>query len=202
VGLFTSQDTRRPVVVDTSWLVVGHADETTHVVRADNARGWTLMVADPRLAVATLRNAQADGAGTARFTGTFPSSIDEVLADRTLMADSEEAARHIDGQVAVLLAETGLAADELVRVPVLFRKVPEYGLFVAATPGIPNGLSVDARTFAAPDPHAPVVGGRDLFQAVTERALRGVRVHWVEDLNWAHRGGGEVHCTTNAWRQV
>jgi protein-arginine deiminase len=157
------------------------------------------MVADPRLALSTLRSA---GAGEARFTGRLTASIDEVLAS-PIAADSEEAARHIDGQLEVLLAETGLRADELVRVPVLFTKVPELGgLFVAATPGIPNGLSIDARTFAAPDPHAPVVGGADIFRAATERALRGVRVHWVEDIGWAHSGGGEVHCTTNAWRAV
>jgi protein-arginine deiminase len=200
VGLLTSQGQQPPVVIDTSWLLVGHADETTHVVRADNSRGWTLMVADPRLALSAVRSAQATGAGAARFTGRLTASIDEVLADGQLFADNEEAARHIDDQVAVLLAETGLRADELVRVPVLFTKEP--GLFVAATPGIPNGLSVDAHTFAAPDPHAPVVNGQDIFKAVTERAADGVDVHWVEDISWAHRGGGEVHCTTNAWRSV
>jgi len=202
LGLLTAQGQQPPVVVDTSWLVVGHADETTHVVRAGNARGWTLMVADPRLAVSTLRSAQASGSGAARFTGRLDGSIDSVLADTRFMADNEEAARHIDDQLAVLLAETGLRPDELVRVPALFTKPPSMDLFVAATPGIPNGLSVDAQTFAAPDPHAPVVGGRDIFQSVTERALRGVHVHWVEDMGWAHRGGGEVHCTTNAWRAI
>ena len=203
IGLLTSQGRQPPVVVDTSWLLVGHADETTHVVKASNARGWTIMVADPRLALSTLRSAQAAGHGDARFTaGRARSSIDEVLADQKTLADNEEAAQHIDGQLAVLLAETGLREDELVRVPVLFTKPPELGLFVAATPGIPNGLSIDAHTFAAPDPHAPVVNGRDLFQAATERALRGVAVHWVEDIGWAHLGGGEVHCTTNAWRAV
>ncbi|WP_185441705.1 hypothetical protein [Kribbella qitaiheensis] len=43
------------------------ADETTHVVRAGNACGWTLAVADPRLAVELLRKAQRDGAGAARL---------------------------------------------------------------------------------------------------------------------------------------
>ena len=203
IGLLTSQDQQPPVVVDTSWLMVGHADETTHVVTARNARGWTIMVADPRLALSTLREAQASGHGAARFTGTRENStIDEVLADPTALADNEEAARHIDDQLAVLVNETGLRANELVRVPVLFMKPPELGLFVAATPGIPNGLSIDAHTFAAPDPHAPVVDGADLFKTVTERALEDVDVHWVEDLGWAHLGGGEVHCTTNAWRAV
>jgi protein-arginine deiminase len=203
IGLLTSQGQQPPVVVDTSWLMVGHADETTHVVKARNARGWTIMVADPRLALATLRTAQAHGHGAARFTSARANStIDEVLADQKALADNEEAARHIDDQLSVLLAEAGLRQDELVRVPVLFTKPPKLGLFVAATPGIPNGLSIDAHTFAAPDPHAPVVDGRDLFKTVTERALRGVDVHWVEDIGWAHLGGGEVHCTTNAWRAV
>ncbi|TDV45415.1 protein-arginine deiminase family protein [Actinophytocola oryzae] len=200
VGLLTSQDQQPPVVVDTSWLLVGHTDETTHVVRAANDRGWTLMAADPRLALATMRSAQAGGRGDARFTGRDTGTIDEVLADPTVLADNEEAARHVDDQLSVLLAETGLRADEVVRVPVLFRKVASAGLFVAATPGIPNGLSVNAQTFAAPDPHAPVVNGVDIFKSVAERALRGVHVDWVEDLGWAHLGGGEVHCTTNAWR--
>ncbi|MFI7677619.1 protein-arginine deiminase family protein [Actinophytocola sp. NPDC049390] len=201
IGLLTSQNTQPPVVIDTSWLLVGHADETTHVVKARNARGWTIMVADPRLALSTLRNAQAAGHGDARFTGArLTATIDEVLADERLLADNEEAARHIDDQISVLAAETGLT--DLVRVPVLFTKPREIGLFVAATPGIPNGLSIDAHTFAAPDPHAPVVDGEDIFQSVTERALRGVDVHWVEDQGWAHLGGGEVHCTTNAWREV
>ncbi|GAB1515395.1 protein-arginine deiminase family protein [Actinophytocola sp. KF-1] len=201
IGFLTSQHAQPPVVIDTSWLLVGHADETTHVVKARNARGWTIMVADPRLAVATLRANQDHG--DARFTaGRLTATIDEVLADRQLMADNEEAARHIDDQVAVLLRETGLRAGELVRVPVLFTKPREVGLFMAATPGIPNGLSLDAHTFAAPDPHAPVVDGEDIFKTATERALRGVDVHWVEDVGWAHLGGGEVHCTTNAWRAV
>ncbi|RZS43462.1 protein-arginine deiminase (PAD) [Herbihabitans rhizosphaerae] len=29
-----------------------------------------------------------------------------------------------------------------------------------------------------------------------------MRIHWVEDFAWAHQGGGEVHCTTNAFRDI
>jgi protein-arginine deiminase len=189
------------VVIDTSWLLVGHADETMHVVRSDNARGWTLMVADPLLALEELRKAPE----TEFFAGTPDARpVDSLLADPTFAADNAEAAAHIDAQVAIMLRETGLRPDELVRVPVLFHKPPSVGLFVAYSPGIPNGISFTERTFAAPDPHAPVVGGRDIFQVATERALRenGVRVRWVENLGWAHYGGGEVHCTTNAWRDT
>ncbi|WBQ05630.1 protein-arginine deiminase family protein [Kribbella sp. CA-293567] len=208
IKLVTGQGYQAPVVIDTSWLMVGHADETTHVVRAGNARGWTLAVADPRLAVDLLREAQRTGAGQARLFADTNSqqkpTIDQVLADSKGLADNEAAAGHIDEQLRILLAATGLTADELVRLPVLFERVPGYGLLRARTPGLVNGLSLTARDFAAPDPHGPKVGGRDVFRQATERAMRrnGVRVHWVEDFFWAHLGGGEVHCATNALRDT
>ncbi|WP_158891180.1 protein-arginine deiminase family protein [Amycolatopsis anabasis] len=208
VGMLAAQGKQPPLVIDTSWLAVGHADETLHVVRADNARGWTLLVADPRLAEGLLRQARDRGAGSARlFAGTraeVKPSVDEVLGDARLLAENSAAARHIDGQISSLLAETGLRADELVRVPVLFRKYGELPVYYAYTPGIPNGISLSEERFAAPDPHGVVVGGRDLFREAAEVELRRVRVRvdWVEDFSWAHLGGGEVHCTTNAWREV
>jgi len=206
ITMVTGQGYQPPVVVDTSWLMVGHADETTHVVRADNARGWTLAVADPRLAVRLLRDVQRHGGGGQRlFADTnarHKPTVDELLS--TGLPDNEAAARHIDDQLKILLKATGLRADELVRLPVFFDKVPGYGLFKALTPGLVNGLSITDRQFAAPDPHGPQLHGRDVFRQAAERALgrNGVRVHWVEDFFWAHLGGGEVHCATNALRDT
>ncbi|TDD47352.1 hypothetical protein E1263_34705 [Kribbella antibiotica] len=203
--LVTGQGYQPPVVVDTSWLMVGHADETTHVVRANNARGWTLAVADPRLAAKLLRDVQRQGGGSQRlFADTNAKrkpTVDELL---TKLADNESAAQHIDEQLAILLKATGLRADELVRLPVFFDRVPGYGLLRALTPGLVNGLSITDRQFAAPDPHGPRLHGRDVFRQATERALgrNGVRVHWVENFFWSHLGGGEVHCATNALRDV
>lgn len=206
IRMVTGQGYQPPVVVDTSWLMVGHADETTHVVRANNARGWTLAVADPRLAARLLRDVQRHGGGTARlFADTnskYKPTVDEVL--RTGLSGNEAAARHIDDQVKILLKATGLRPDQLVRLPVFFDQVPGFGLLKAMTPGLTNGLSVTDRDFAAPDPHGPRLHGRDVFREATEQALArtGVRVHWVEDFFWAHLGGGEVHCSTNALRDT
>lgn len=208
VGMLAAQGYQKPVVIDTSWLLVGHADETMHVIPARTKHGWTLMVADPRQAVRLLREAQAAGAGKARlFEGTnVPTkpTVDELLADPKFLAENETAAKQIDGQIATILAETGLRRSELVPVPVPFRQLDFAPVFRAVTPGIPNGLSLTAREFAPPDPHGPRVHGRDVFKVATERALgaHGVRVRWVEDTFWAHLNGGEVHCTTNAWRDV
>jgi len=133
------------------------------------------MVADPRLA--------------ARI---------QPIADPNLKAQNETAAEHIDDQIRIMLTETGLRPDELVRVPVRFKLLHDYPLFVADTAGIPNGISLTARSFAAPDPQVSE------FREATERVLasHGVRVHWIDDMRWAHNGGGEVHCTTNAFRDV
>jgi len=204
--MVTGQGYQPPVVIDTSWLVVGHADETTHVVRADNARGWTLAVADPRLAVKLLQDVQRRGGGDQRlFADTNSPSkptVDQVLDSG--LTDNDAAAEHIDQQLNILLKATGLRPDELVRLPVLFEREQGFGLLKAMTPGLVNGLSLTDRQFAAPDPHGPKLGGQDVFRRATERALgrNGVRVHWVEDFFWAHLGGGEVHCATNALRDT
>ncbi|NKE63372.1 hypothetical protein FXN61_44295 [Lentzea sp. PSKA42] len=117
-----------PVIIDTSWLAVGHSDETVHVIPARNSRGWTLMVADPRLALDVLRQATKDGHGGAvLFEGTSEKvkpTVDQALADAKFLEQNETAAKHIDTQLAVLTRETGLAERALVRVPVLFQ---QYG---------------------------------------------------------------------------
>ncbi|UQI46464.1 protein-arginine deiminase domain-containing protein [Streptomyces sp. HU2014] len=212
VGMLNAQGQQPAVVLDTSWLLVGHVDETVHVVRADNARGWTLAVSDPRAAVALLERARRAGEGGQRlFAGTVAEdkpTVDELLRHERHAGDNEDAARHIDGQLAVLLRETGLKPGEIVRLPVLYYRVASgEGLprrHLALSPALANGLSLTARDYAAPTPHGPRVAGRDLFRAETERALAagGVRVHWVEDFSWAHLGGGEVHCATNALREI
>ncbi|MGK5637702.1 protein-arginine deiminase family protein [Streptomyces sp. URMC 126] len=211
VTLLRSQGAQEPLALDTSWLVVGHVDETVHVVRADNARGWTLAFSDPRLALDLLRRAHRSGAGGRRLFADTDApdkpTVDQVLDHERRTGDNAEAARRIDGQLAVLMRATGLRRDELVPLPVLYATMDTGGgarRHLAFSPALANGLSLTARDFAPPAPHGPRVGGRDLFRDEAERRLRaqGVRVHWVEDFSWAHLGGGEVHCATNALRRV
>ncbi|MEW2530156.1 protein-arginine deiminase family protein [Streptomyces sp. NPDC047071] len=210
--MLRAQRQQEPVVLDTSWLVAGHADETVHVVRADNARGWTLAVSDPRLALGLLREARRAGAGGQRlFADTVAPdkpTVDAFLRYEAAEGDNADAARHIEGQLKVLLRETGLRADELVRLPVLYARVDAGPggprRHIAFSPALANGLSLTARDYAAPAPHGPRVGGRDLFRDAAARALtaNGVRVRWVENFSWAHLSLGEVHCATNALREI
>jgi protein-arginine deiminase len=101
VRMIEAQGVQPALTTDMSWLLVGHVDETVHVVRAGNERGWTLAVAAPRLAVELPRRAQRAGEGGQRlFAGTSTErkpTIDALLADQGFVA--EQAARHIDDQI-------------------------------------------------------------------------------------------------------
>ncbi|RJQ70522.1 hypothetical protein D5S17_29200 [Pseudonocardiaceae bacterium YIM PH 21723] len=220
-SLLSAQYDSAPIKIDTDWLGVGHTDETLHVIPSKNKLGWTFMVADPRLAVKLLRTADQN-ARLYSDTSTPGQTVREALADSTFLADNEEAAGHIDKQIAVLLRETGLTDADLVRVPVLWESESGFGIAAAAnprdhfipTPGvsrmagkyfgaasasIPNGISLGGGVLALPKPHA--VG--DVFEKATTDALKGypVTVRWVEDWDYLHRNRGEVHCGTNALRE-
>ena len=52
-----SQAVQPPVYVDTSWLLVGHVDETISFVKTSSPRGWTILVNDPAMAKKMLQDA-------------------------------------------------------------------------------------------------------------------------------------------------
>lgn len=170
------------------------------------------MVADPRQAERLLRQAQSQGAGAtrlfARTSNPDKPTVNSLLRNAQFVRDNQAAAGHIDQQVATILRETGLRSADLVRGPVLFGGIDvgqdRLRRYIAYSPGIPNGLSLRAHHFAAPDPHGPVVRGKDLFRQATEQATapNHLKVHWVENFYWAHLGGGSVHCATNALRDT
>ena len=129
-------------------------------------------------------------------------SINAVLADTDIMAESAWAVVKVDEQVKKLQAETGLSNNELVPVPFLHQKTSGYS--VAFNPGTVNGIYMSNSLFATPDPHGPKVNGQDIFKQQLQSVLApyGVDVHWVENWDLYHRLLGEVHCGSNATRLV
>ncbi len=146
VRLLASQTADAPLVLDSSWLAVGHVDEFMAIVPADNERGWIVLVADPRAALDVLGEAQRRGAGSALLldgvtdidraamreilvTGqtdyprrSLARTVDAVLADPEVLAANDVAIAAIDANLETLVSELGLDDDEIVRVPVLFDK--------------------------------------------------------------------------------
>ena len=208
------------MVVDTSWLLVGHVDEYLSYVPASTPRGWKLLIASPDLARQMLLDAQADGYGSTMLhvgkfwytnNGTAPAdiSIDDVLADPDLLEASQNAQAAIDDEVAKLQAEIGLSADEIIEMPFLFDEV-QYGQTsynIAYQPGTVNSL-VMGDTIVIPKPFGPNIGGVDIFEADLEQRLgtavnqlgadgQGMDLFFADDWDVYHRLDGEVHCGTN-----
>lgn len=214
-AMVEAQGQQPPIYIDTSWLLVGHVDETLSFVKAPTARGWKLLVNDARLAKKMLEAEAAAGRGElTMFAGkswvdddTLESrpaevSIDAVLADPLVMQASAEAAVEVDAQLSVLKKELGLAEDEIIRVPFLHHTTG--GLSAAFQPGTVNGIYLSDTHFAAPDPHGPVVSGRDIFKDALAKPLAelGITTDFVEDWDEYHVGVGEVHCGTNTTRSI
>lgn len=208
--MITAQSVQGILYIDTSWLLVGHVDETLSFVKAPTPRGWALLADDPTLGKSMLEQAKQQGfGGTPMFVGKFWSgtqpaqvTIDQVLADPDVMNESAYAAVQIDNQLAALKAETGLTDAEIVRVAGLFE--PASGRALAYVPGMVNGIYLSDADFGAPDPHGPNIGGQDIFKAQLTSALMplGITVRWIEDWDLYHRLSGEVHCGSNTTRVV
>jgi protein-arginine deiminase len=209
--MLRAQGTQRPVVIDTSWLAVGHIDEIMSFVPIKSRRGWTIAVEDPRAGIRLLQRLRAAGDGGARmFAGLArygpagivraARTVDSLLADPQEMEATRAAARHIDRALATVERATGVRDSEVIRVPTLYE--PESGALVSSLPATVNGVPLRPGEFAAPRPHGPIVGGHDAFEAEIERqfAKHGVRLRWIEDWYYAHIVLGEVHCTSNVLR--
>lgn len=212
--MMAGQAMQPQIDVDTSWLLVGHVDETLSFVKASTPRGWVLLVNDATLAKKMLEEQVTAGRGsTPMFVGkkwfddrgrsaAAEVTIAQVLADTKVMSASADAAVEVDAQIAKLKKETGLTDAEIVKIPFLHTTV--QGLSYAYIPGMVNGIYVADGHFVAPKPHGPLVEGKDIYEEamIAKLAPFGIKVHFAEDWDDYHAGLGEVHCGTNTRRKV
>lgn len=206
--------------VNTSWLHVGHVDEFVSFIPADTPRGWRLAVASPRRARALFTEyvAQAPTNGSRRiFEGmswyytTGPRegqpyaaqrSLNNLLADTTLMAVNQRVQGLIDTEVQRISEEVGLTEEDIIELPVLFWEV-ENNLHSAYMPGTVN-LLFYGRSAVMARPHGVLDGDIDIVEQANIDALApyGINVRFAEQWDILHVAEGEVHCGTNALRQV
>lgn len=209
--MMESQLQQPPVYVDTSWLLVGHVDETaTFLPTPLSERGWTIGINDPQLAWQMLEEEAVAGNGNVRmFVGkewqggaSAEISIDAILNNGQLAAELTESTAEVEGQYLTLQEATGIADSEVVRIPYIHEK--QSGYSVALQPGTANGILLDSQNFAPPEPHGPAPEGTDIFkeQLEDELAPHGITVRWTEDWDLYHRLLGEVHCGSNSTRQI
>lgn len=214
IDFLEAQGVQGPVLwLDTSWLVIGHVDETVSWVPSKVGTPYRMMIPSPRLAVEILRQAEKDAPGGilnrgARRDGDKPGEFErpvaEALGDKGLMAAQERVQEKIDAVRRTLQVELGVADADVVEIPVLFSSSDDWyrGRYFAETVNMVNGLLV-GNDYIVPDPRGPLVGGRDvLLQAVRDRLEPlGCRVVPLDCFYPYHRWGGEIHCGTNAARR-
>jgi protein-arginine deiminase len=214
IRFLAAQDAQGPVLwLDTSWLVIGHVDETVSWVPSKDGSPYRMLLPSPRLAVEILRKAEKDAPGCLLNRGAkrepdkpgeYERPVAEALSDASLMAAQEFVQKKIDGVRRTLRDGLGISEADIIEIPVLFGSSLEKfaGRYDALTPNMVNSLLV-GETLIVPDPHGPLVKGRDvLLQAVQERLEPiGCKVLAVDDFYPYHRWLGEVHCGTNATRR-
>lgn len=187
--MLKSQGLQDPLLLDTSWLGVGHVDEFVQFLPADTPRGWRIGVADPQAGLRLLRDAKRDGHGATkmfsvpgRADAPAPKeTIDQALASRHLVADNEMAARRIAANLEILKRETGVTDGEIVRVPALYTR--------------------DSETFSSDGQEVPVPrltrmgAGSDLVDSLKDNGQQ----KWLAGNPAAPRAAARATVTTSAY---
>ncbi len=213
--MMESQAVQPPVYIDTSWLLVGHVDETISFLPANTPRGWIMLVNDAALARTMLQQQVTAGNGSAivfpgqqtyNAAGTaFVSAertINQILADTSVMNESAAAATEVNAQIQIIKAATGLTDPEIIHIPYLHEPVSGYS--VAYNPGTVNLFLINGSNVASAQPHGPIINGQDIFKQQMQTALStyGYIVRWTEEWYLYHINLGEVHCGSNATRVI
>jgi len=198
--------------LDTSWLVIGHVDETVSWVPSEVGNPFRMMMPSPRLAVEILKEAERNAPGGIMNRGAmregdkpgeFERPVAEALMDKSLMAAQGYVQGKIDAVRRTLQEGLGVADADIIEIPVLFNSDSRWfpGRYFAETVNMVNGLLL-GNDYIVPDPRGPLVNGKDvLLQAVKDRLEPlGCRVVPLDCFDPYHRGGGEIHCGTNATR--
>ncbi|MDP9820357.1 protein-arginine deiminase family protein [Nocardioides massiliensis] len=206
-AMLAAQGYQQPVVIDTSWLGVGHIDELLSFIPANTERGWAMVLADPQLAYDLLADLEEQGRGDEQLLQPydfdvegveFPTTtISQTLADPAIKEGTRNAVRGINKALQVIKSETGMTEDDIIRVPVLY-KGNRSGV---AIPNAANLIGTGHKVVFVTKQHAPAVDGKDMFETLIEQRFAevGTEIQWVEDYRYAHPSG-EIHCTTNVLR--
>jgi len=205
-----AQEAQGPIVqVDTGWLLIGHVDEIISWIPWSGGpgccgKGFIMLYASAAEGVELLEGLSADGHGDAvLFAGTGEEiTVDEILGDELLMALNQTAQKRLDKTLKQLKEEFGLENEDIAIIPTLFEQDEQWGAYaVAMVPNMVNSL-VLGKLLVAPDPHGPMIDGKDPFkEALVERLEPFSQIVEFVD-NWYpyHVWNGEVHCGTNATR--
>jgi protein-arginine deiminase len=212
---YQAQGVQPPVVVTTSWLVVGHTDEVFSSARAKTETGFKVLQNTPKLGRELFQQWEKDGFGAAKifegnedpFNGiTWVKSVTEVNAWAELQAWNQESQTFVDKARAELMQQTGLTDADFIEIPVLYEQLGSKK--VAWVPDTANIRVVDrGNTLVFAKTFGPIQDGKDLSKEWLEQNLgvpasqlgedgMGAKVRFADSW-WYHLLLGDVHCASN-----
>lgn len=212
-----AQESQKPLLLNTSWLAVGHVDEFLQFIPAKNDRGWVAVISDPRLAIKILEEKQMAGYGSIPALSRMDDIHNSIPAINQLLCMvhfrnlNEMAAQRIDGNIKILKREVGLTDEDIVRIPAFFAEtheseVQESNLKLEAYyPAVINNLVLTGyNTCVAPYPWGPVIHGKDVFgeEIRNTYAKVGMKIKFIDVWESHHVEMGAVHCGTNSIRDM
>ncbi|KAM4582841.1 protein-arginine deiminase type-2-like isoform 2-T2 [Fundulus diaphanus] len=203
-----AQKVQKPVALFSDWLYVGHIDEFMTFVPAPDRKGFRLLLASPDAGYKIFRRLQEDGHGRAKmFDGVKdkePVTVDQILTDKNLRAQNTDVQSWIDWNRDVLKKELGLDDDDIIDLPILFKRLEEDNKYsaVAYYPDMVN-MIVLGKNLGIPKPFGPKVNGRCALEAEMCYLLEGLGLNctFIDDFASYHEQLGEVHCGSNVRRK-
>ena len=188
-----------PIIVDTSWLLIGHVDEVVSFVPAKTKVGFKVLLPSPKAARDMLQSVLARGL---EEEPVFEATDDEMTLGELRMKVSQTTENLlIDDAVGrlreQLKTELNLDDSDFVMMPVLFRGG------MAVIPNSVNSVAVNGHLLI-PKPLGPRQNEKDLFEQAIRETLAecDVKVVFIDTWNAYHASGGEIHCGTNAFRRL
>lgn len=182
------------LVLDTSWLEVGHVDEIVSVIPSKiSSCGFALGFPSANRALSLLTSSDWSGPTLTQSLAKFKTTQDAVVkASQTAQMEIDKAKGVIQTRLSSIFPKCSIPILDL---PVLFATGGDKaGRLLSLTPNLANSVK-QGLTYIVQDPVIPS------FRTDAESSLQkiGVRkVWWIQqDLNSAHGG---VHCASHSVR--
>ncbi|KAG8506611.1 Protein-arginine deiminase type-6 [Galemys pyrenaicus] len=218
-----AQQVQAPVKLYSDWLCVGHVDEFLSFVPA-HKKGFRLLLASPRSCYKLFQEQLKEGHGEALLFEGISSKEEttenkghpvkqEIERTQFLCGGSATPTptprpflqRCIDWNRELLKRELGLAEQDIIDIPQLFRLEEDSSGTLKAEAFFPNmvNMLVLGKHLGIPKPFGPIINGRCCLEEKVRSLLEplGLRCTFIDDFHAYHVQHGEVHCGTNVRRK-
>lgn len=198
-----AQRVQSPIELFTDWLFVGHVDEFMTFVPAPDQKGFRLLLASPSICFRLLQDKKQEGHGDVTMLQGLDNkrwTVTKVLSTDTIIQENIYAQHCIDWNRDILKTELGLAEEDIIDIPALYKLRQDQAL--ALFPNMVNMIVV-GKELGIPKPFGPIIQETCAVEDYVIGQLKplGLKCTFIDNVASYHKHLGEVHCGTNVRRQ-